>query len=182
MSSAPHRNFISDAPAPNRDTARTAPLRLIIAYKFARGAAACALGFALLGFEFAGQGAKLQGVARALHHHVTGGLTFHLAELATRAVEPRHVVAIATALLLDGAFAFFEGWALRRDVWWGPWLVVVATGMLIPFEVIALAHRFTVTRVALLVINLAIVLYLFGRARREGAQRVLSETKNERGP
>jgi hypothetical protein len=38
----------------------------------------------------------------------------------------------------DGLFSLLEGWALFHGRWWGPWLVVIGTSALLPFEVVAL--------------------------------------------
>lgn len=80
----------------------------------------------------------------------------------------RHGVLFAIAVLgLDGLLTGIEAWALRAGHWWGPWLVVVATGMLLPFEAVALVRAPHLSRALLLLANLAIVVYLGRRAWRE---------------
>ncbi len=49
----------------------------------------------------------------------------------------------------------------------GPWLVVVTTSALLPFEVYEIAHRVSFVRVFALVMNVAIVVYLARGVRRE---------------
>jgi uncharacterized membrane protein (DUF2068 family) len=71
------------------------------------------------------------------------------------------------ALLLDGLLTLLEGWALYRGFPWAPWLVVIATGSLLPFEVAALARRLRVGRLLILLVNLAVVTYLGVRAMRQ---------------
>ena len=71
------------------------------------------------------------------------------------------------ALLLDGMLTACEGWALHRRFVWAPWLVVVATGSPMPFEVVELVRRPQALRLTVFVINLTIVCYLAGRATRE---------------
>ena len=56
-----------------------------------------------------------------------------------------------------------EGWALHRRFRWAPWLVVVATGSLLPFEVVELVRRPHALRLAVFVVNLTIVCYLATR-------------------
>lgn len=64
-----------------------------------------------------------------------------------------------------GGFAYallnlVEAYGLHRRLRWAEWLTVVATGLLIPFEVYEVWHRFTPVRVGVLVLNVAIVIYL----------------------
>jgi len=64
-----------------------------------------------------------------------------------------------------GGFAYamlnlVEAYGLHRRLRWAEWLTVVATGLLIPFEVYEVYHRFTPVRVGALVLNVAIVVYL----------------------
>lgn len=64
-----------------------------------------------------------------------------------------------------GGFAYailnlVEAYGLHRRLRWAEWLTVIATGLLIPFEVYEVWHRFTPVRVGVLVLNIAIVVYL----------------------
>jgi len=78
---------------------------------------------------------------------------------------------IVIALAFDGILSVIEGWALLRGRWWAPWLVVLATGSLLPFEFIAFARRLNPVRAAVLAANLAIVVYLARKALREHRKR-----------
>ena len=67
---------------------------------------------------------------------------------------------VAVALVLYGALQVAEGvglWRLRR---WGEYLTVVATAIFLPLEIYELSERVTVLRVAILLINIATVIYL----------------------
>lgn len=64
-----------------------------------------------------------------------------------------------------GGFAYallnlVEAYGLHRRLRWAEWLTVLATGLLIPFELYEVWHRFTPVRVGVLVLNVAIVIYL----------------------
>jgi uncharacterized membrane protein (DUF2068 family) len=149
---------------------RGGALWLIIGYKLVKG---------VLWFVFAalivmgprlGLEDRLLGFAEHLRHHARAW-SLELAELIVRAASRRGLWTIAVALIADGFVSLVEGWALLHGRWWGPWLVVVATGSLLPFEVVALARRPHVVRAILLVLNLVIVAYLARKAmaeRREG--------------
>lgn len=64
-----------------------------------------------------------------------------------------------------GGFAYallnlLEAYGLHRRLRWAEWLTVLATGLLIPFELYEVWHRFTPLGVGVLVLNIAIVIYL----------------------
>jgi uncharacterized membrane protein (DUF2068 family) len=77
----------------------------------------------------------------------------------------QHQTVLALAII---AYALVEGaegvgLALRRR--WAEYLIVLATGFLIPYEVWEVVHRVTLLRVGGLALNLAIVAYLAWRKR-----------------
>ncbi len=141
-------------------------LILIIAYKLIKGVLWLVFACVLLVMMHMGLSGKLEGVAAQLHHH-SQAWALELAELLTRASTPRGLETITVALIADGALTLVEGWALVHGHWWGPWLVVVATGSLLPFEVVALARHPHAARAIILVVNVAIVAYLVRKALRE---------------
>jgi len=146
-------------------------LVLIIAYKFAKGGLWLALALVFAVALHMGLGDRLRGLAEHLRHHANAW-SLQLAQLLTRAATRRGLLTVTVALVSDGIVSLIEGWALLRGRWWGPWLVVVATGSLLPFEIAALARHPHAVRFALFAVNVAIVGYLARRAvaeRREGA-------------
>jgi uncharacterized membrane protein (DUF2068 family) len=116
-----------------------------------------------------GLGDRLDGLAERLRHHAHAW-SVYLAELVARAASLRGLWTILVALVADGTASLVEGWALYHGHWWGPWLVVVMTGSLMPFEVVALARHVSGIRVALLVLNAVIVWYLARLALAERRQ------------
>ena len=85
--------------------------------------------------------------------------------------ERRNLAVATAAIFLDGVAVMVEWYALRRGHAWGEWLVVGATSVFLPFEVVALVRRVHAGRVALFVLNLAIVLYLARHVMKRGAAR-----------
>ena len=73
-----------------------------------------------------------------------------------------------TLALVVIAYAMVEGvegigLAMRRR--WAEYLIVLATGFLIPYEVWEVVHKVTLFRVGGLVLNVAVVVYLAWRKR-----------------
>ena len=80
-------------------------------------------------------------------------------------LSPKSVVLIAIGSVLYGLLEILEasGLILRRR--WAEYLVVVATGFGIPIEIREVIAHLTWLRLALLVVNIAIVVYLIDRKR-----------------
>ena len=145
-------------------------LRLIIAYKLAKGGLWLVLALVLTVMTRMGLGESLMGLAGQLRHHA-GAWSLELADLLMRASSAHALWVIVIALVADGALSLFEAWALHHGHWWGPWLVVVASGSLLPFEVVAFARHRHLVRLAVLLVNAAIVWYLARKALRERRER-----------
>lgn len=141
-------------------------LVLIIAYKLAKGGLWLVFATVLVTTMRMGLGDRMLGLAAHLRHH-SGAWSIELAELVVRAATRRGLWIITVALTLDGLLSLVEGWALVRGHWWGPWLVVAATGSLLPFEVLAFVRQPHAVRGAVFIANVAIVAYLAGKALRE---------------
>jgi uncharacterized membrane protein (DUF2068 family) len=68
-------------------------------------------------------------------------------------------------MLVYAALLLTEGCGLLLRRRWAEYLTVVATGALVPLEVYEIARHRTWTRLAVLVVNIAIVWYLIARLR-----------------
>ncbi len=152
-------------------TDRDVGLRLIILYKTAKGLLELALAIALGLLTFHGLAGALQEFAVGLRVHVTRAWSVKAAEFLLVQSTPRNLEVAALALFLDGALTFTEGWGLHLRKKWAEWLVVVASGLLLPFEVIKLVERVRVGRAIVFIVNLAIVVYMARRVFLERRER-----------
>jgi uncharacterized membrane protein (DUF2068 family) len=146
---------------------------LIIAYKLGKAALWLVLAAVIAVMTGMGLGADLLGLADHLRHHA-GAWSLELADVVTRAATRRGLWTVVVALVADALMSVLEGWALWHGHWWGPWLVVVSTGSLLPFEVVAFLRHPHAVRAAVFLVNLAIVAYLARKALRERAARKTS--------
>jgi uncharacterized membrane protein (DUF2068 family) len=151
------------AHAYNQNVRRDRALWLIITYKLVKGVLWLVFAAVIAGATRVGLEDRLLGFASQLRHH-SRAWSLDLAQLIVHAASRRGLWTIIVALVADGAVSLLEGWALLHGRWWGPWLVVIATGSFLPLEVVALARHVNATRAVLLVGNLAIVLYLAHKA------------------
>ena len=155
---------------PSGRSRRDGALVLIIAYKLVKAVLWLVFAVVILGSMRAGLSDRLLGLAQHLRHH-SGVWSLRLAELVVKASTPRGLWTIVVALIADGLLSLLEGWALLHGAWWGPWLVVVATGSLLPLEVTAFVRHAHPVRGAVLLVNTAIVVYLAWKAAREMNER-----------
>src|SRR5690606_20006859 len=71
-----------------------------------------------------------------VHRHVASGWAVSLASWLEQAATTRGIGLSLIALGADGILPGVEAWALARGARWGAWLVVLATGSLLPFDVL----------------------------------------------
>ncbi len=79
---------------------------------------------------------------------------------------PRKFQLIGTGACIYATLFAVEGWGLWRSKRWAEYLTVFATASLIPFEVWEIFHHLTWLKTTALVVNIAIVIYLWRIARR----------------
>jgi len=139
---------------------RPSGLRLIITYKYIKGGAGLALALFAFILALRGSGAALGEWVSHHLHHLAHPWAYRLGDTLVHALSGHYLFIAAAALMADGTFTLLEGWALHHGAWWGPWLVVVSTSMLLPPELIALFRHASVVRAAILLGNVAIVIYL----------------------
>ncbi len=144
-------------------------MRLIIAYKAIRG---CVFLLFALGLSIAlwrGEAQQLHGLAQSLREYVTHRLAIDTAELLLKLATPDHLALTSLAIGLDGAVGVVEAWLLHRAQRWAIWLVVAASSALVPWEIYELFIHFRLLRVALLILNILVVVYLGFQAQRHVA-------------
>jgi uncharacterized membrane protein (DUF2068 family) len=151
--------------------AASAGVRAIVLYKTVKAVLQLAAALILAVLLPLGLAREVHELSVVLRHHFTHGWAVGLAALLERGSRGHGLELTILALGLDGTLTAVEAWALRSGRWWGPWLVVLATASLVPFELYELARRPRLSRAVLLAMNLIIVVYLTYRARREHAGR-----------
>jgi uncharacterized membrane protein (DUF2068 family) len=137
-------------------------IRLIVLERSIRGGLALVLGIALL--TGSRQMAHLVRAWVAELNENPGRNFFR--HLLTRALQalgflpPRTVVLIALGALAFGVLELTEAIGLARRRRWAEYLIVIAGGLGIPFELHEVITRITLLKVGILAANVAIVIYL----------------------
>lgn len=169
---------MKSVPVPATEVRVTEPPReravtMIIVYKFVRAALSVLGAVALAAMTLGGVTDEATLFMQNIHDHAASKLSLSLSQLVLSGLAPRHLLVFIAALALDSAVLSLEGWALWRNLWWAPWLVAAASGVLLPFELAAIVEHVSPARILLLVVNVLIVAYLLRRTwRRRGTHSV----------
>ena len=105
---------------------------------------------------------------RALHFFRVNPERKFWVDLATNIshLTEHRVLLAAAGTLVYSLFSLVEGTGLIYRVGWAGWLAIGESAFFIPIEVYELIHRFTLTVLVILGINVIIVLYLFQNRHR----------------
>jgi uncharacterized membrane protein (DUF2068 family) len=142
---------------------RDAGIKLIVGYKLTKAVLELVMGGLLL-LVASRVTADVDHLVHAIRTHASAAWSLALANNLGRLVTRHHVVIVATAAILDSTLSCVEGWALHKRYRWSEWLIIGTTSCLLPFEIVALAHRASGGRMAIFLVNVAIVAYLAQRA------------------
>lgn len=96
-----------------------------------------------------------------------GNLVLHEVIEAAARVHQRHLRALGIAAFFYALLHLVEGIGLMLERRWAGRLTVVATGALIPLELFELIRRVTLVRMSVITINVAILIYVAVKLRRE---------------
>ena len=134
----------------------------IVAFKAVKAALLTALGVALLVATDRNPVALVVDLAQAVHLPLSSELFNRVYMLAVRTTPKKEVAAALTAFgyaILMGT----EGVGLHLRRPWARWFTIGATSSLMPFEVYEIVKEPGLMRVLILLLNLALVVYLWRR-------------------
>ncbi|HEX4383217.1 MAG TPA: DUF2127 domain-containing protein [Myxococcales bacterium] len=159
---------------------KDAGVQAIIAYKLFKAVAELLLGVAASYLVLRGAEAGAAELAQFILEHFARHWALTAATLIVKGGTSSHVKAIAVLAYGDAVLSAVEGIALRAQKWWAPWLVVIATGSLLPWELWELMWRPTWIRFVLFILNVAVVAYLLRAVAREHKQLQRVDAQPER--
>jgi uncharacterized membrane protein (DUF2068 family) len=150
---------------------RAPGLDAIILYKLVKSVFSALVGILALATLQFGAEALSATLAQVLLDHVARAWALQVATLIVVAGTTAHVRLAAVAAFADSSLSAVEGLALRAGHWWAPWLVVVATGALLPWELFELVRNPRWGRLLILLLNLLVVAYLLYGVVREHREK-----------
>lgn len=138
-------------------------LDLIALFKFVKAATLVAAGLAAFGLLSPGLAESAQqwlGRLALGHGHKLGAALAALALRALGRASGKRLVELGVGAFLYAAVFLVEGTGLWRCKRWAEYLTVLVTISFMPFEVVAVVHRFTAVRTLTLLLNAVVVVYL----------------------
>jgi uncharacterized membrane protein (DUF2068 family) len=140
-------------------------LMVIGIFKLLKGALVVALALGVLRLGQEGLAGALAQWATRLHID-QDGRHFARAVRAIAALDSQQLHVVSAALCVYGALLLTEGTGLLLRRRWAEYFTVIVTGSFIPLELYEIARRPDAIRVAVCLVNVAIVWYLARELRR----------------
>ena len=131
----------------------------IAAERAIRGALLIAAGIYLLGHTGSDLGKLADRLARGVELDTRRRFVRHLVDRLGH-LSNHQVTLFGIAAIAFGALELVEGYGLWRRYRWAEWLTVIATSLLIPFELYELVRKPSALKAAGLAVNVLIVIYL----------------------
>ena len=144
-------------------------LRVIAVFKFFKAALLIALAVGAFRLIHKDLGEVLEHWIEALRFD-PGNRFVDVALAKASNLRPEQIKKLGLGSLLYAALFLAEGTGLWLEKRWGEWLTVVITSSLVPVEIYEIYRHPSAVKVAVLVINIAIVGYLIYRIRSKGAR------------
>lgn len=145
-------------PGSREHRARLQALRTVALLEFAKGLLVLAAAFSLM---FLVDPSDLAGwFLDFLHISPDRHFAQLLLRLADSLSNAKVWVIIVTACSYSG-LRFAEAYGLWKAKAWAEWIALVSGALYLPFEIRLLAHRLTLFHVGVLIVNLAIVAFMF---------------------
>jgi len=152
-----------------------AGLRAVASFEAFKGVLVVLLGFFVVLFH-----QRAEDVTENLldHLHINPDRRLgHAVMNAAATISDARLWTIAAAILVYCTVRFVEAWGLWHRRVWAEWFALLSGAMYLPLELLKVAERATWERVAVLIINVIIVLYmLYIRLREQKQLRILSVT------
>jgi len=142
-----------------------AALRYIAVYKFLKALGLLVLAAVVLGFVHTPWLEATAKWVEELPLRTGHGVLVHWMEQLL-GLSPQRFELIGIGALVYASLFAVEGWGLWRGKRWAEYLTVFATASLIPFEVWELLRHVTPLKIGAIVLNVAIVIYLWRVVRR----------------
>jgi uncharacterized membrane protein (DUF2068 family) len=139
---------------------------LIAIFKLIKAALLIAVGIGALKFLHRDVAATLTHWARLLRVDPDNRIVHNVMAKLFRAT-PRQLKELSAGTFIYAGLFSVEGVGLLLRKRWAEYFTIVTTGLLIPLEVYELAPHFSIGKVAVLLVNVGIVIYLAKRVRSD---------------
>ena len=140
-------------------------LVVIAVFKLVKGTLLLMLGLGLLKLVHAEIATLFSLLIETLHLN-SDSRFLHALVLKVDALQPHSVLVAAVVSLAYAGMLLVEGIGLWLEYSWAAYLTVISTALLLPLELYELAEQVSPLRVALLLLNIVILVYLISQLKR----------------
>lgn len=148
----------------------TVALRTVAVFEAAKGLLVLLLGLGALRFMHRDLDDVAEQIIRFLHASPGGRISNLFIAAASRAND-KSLWAIAAAAMVYAIVRFAEAYGLWYAREWAEWFALLSGAMYLPWEVLSILRHPHPIKWAVLIVNLAIVLYMLVLRIQAGAQR-----------
>ena len=142
-----------------------AGVALIAVVKIVKGVLLLAVGLGLLKLVHAEIATLFSQLLETLNLDAHSRL-LHALVLKVDALQPQNVLTMSVVSLAFAGLDLTEGLGLWFERAWAAYLTVIVTSLFLPFELYELYKHMTGPRIGVLLLNLLIVIYLFGQLKK----------------
>lgn len=150
-------------------------IRAIAIYEAAKGLIGLLAGFGLLTLLNRDLVDFAEDLIGFLHLNSEGRLANRIVETITK-LNPANIKIFFAIALVYATKQFIEAYGLWRLRAWAEWVAIISGLIYIPIEIYELIHKPTFTRAAILIFNIAIVVYLFYFRKEQKHEREIHDS------
>lgn len=143
----------------------TGMLRLIAVFKLLKAALLIAVGVGVLKYLHKDLSCALEHWIAMLGLNPGNSFLDRVLEKAAN-LTPHKIKLVGVGSFIYAGLFLVEGTGLWLAKRWGEWVTIIITGSLLPIEVYECYHHLTAIKIAVLLLNIAIVFYLIHRIRK----------------
>ena len=145
-------------------------MHVIAIFEAVKGVLALAAGFGILSLIHRDIAAFADDLIEILHLISEGHLAHRIVETVTK-LNPANIKIFFALSLVYAAIRFTEAYGLWRLRAWAEWFAIISGSIYVPIEVYEIFQKPTVFRVFVLLVNIAIVVYLYSFRREQAHEK-----------
>ncbi len=153
-------------------------VRAIAIYEAVKGIIGLLAGFGLLTLLNRDLADFAEDLVAILHLNSEGRLAHRIVETIAK-LNTSNIKIFFVIAFIYAAKQFVEAYGLWRLRAWAEWLAIFSGVIYIPVEIYELIHKPTFTRAGILIVNIAVVLYLYSFRKEQKHEKEIHESQTQ---
>ena len=151
-------------------------IRAIAIYEAVKGLIGLVAGFGLLSLINRDLVDFAEDLVGILHLNSEGRLAHRIVESITK-LNPSNIKIFFVIALLYATKQLVEAYGLWRLRAWAEWVAIISGLVYIPVEIYELIHKPTFTRAGILILNIALVIYLYSFRKEQKHEKEIHDSQ-----